>query len=204
MGIRDLRRFWATLDLTKPEKTRDALLAFTPRLVSVYGEAAATVAADWYDDVRGKADVRSGFRARMAGLVKPDVVAERTRFGAAHLFTEQPTGTLDFLASSLTEYMLQPGADTVTTNVRRDPAASGWHREASAGACAFCVMLADRGGVYRSDTADFASHGNCSCVAVPSWDADAPEVGVVQYVASNRTQTEADRARVRSYLASHS
>ena len=40
--------------------------AFTADLVAVYGDVAALNAADWYDELRGQADARGRFRARMA------------------------------------------------------------------------------------------------------------------------------------------
>lgn len=41
-----------------------------------------------------------------------------------------------------------------------------WARTASAGACAFCAMLAGRGDVYTSeDTGSFEAHNLCDCTA---------------------------------------
>lgn len=206
LAIRDLEAFWSTLDLTRPEAARDALLEFVPTLTATYGEIAATVAADWYEDVR-ESTVDGRFAAEMAATVERERVAARVRFGAGHLFTENPAGTLAFLAGAVEKYVLQPGRDTITLNTNRDPAAVGWHRETRPGACKFCRMLAGRGGVYRRSTVDFAAHDSCHCVAVPSWDANAPEVDVRQYEASKRTsamsdeQLEAHRRRVREFLA---
>jgi hypothetical protein len=183
------------------------LLEFVPVLTSTYGDAAATVAADWYDDVRASEGVRGRFAATLADPFPAEAVEARVRFGASHLFTATPALMLPFLSGAVDEYVLQPGRDTIQRSAVADPAASGWHRQASAGACNFCRMLAGRGGVYRQETAAFAAHGNCGCVAVPSWDADAPEVPVEAYVASERTsrmspeQKERHTARVREYLA---
>jgi hypothetical protein len=85
--------------------------------------------------------------------------------------------------------------------------ASGWHRETRPCACDFCRLLAGRGGVYKKATANFSAHGECQCVAVPSWDASAAEVEVEQYIASERTskmsaaQRARHTARVRAFLA---
>jgi hypothetical protein len=95
----------------------------------------------------------------------------------------------------------RPYRETITTNRRRDPQAAGWRRVAEGG-CKFCRMLAGRGEVYKADTARFASHPNCHCTAQPVFKGEpAPEADVIQYVASKRRTTEADRARVREYLA---
>src|SRR5690606_14613463 len=77
--------------------------------------------------------------------------------------------------------------ETVRRNAFRDPASGGWQRVAVGKTCDFCLLLVGRGGVYRRDSAFFASHGSCDCAAVPSWAKSAPEVEVDVYVASRRT-----------------
>lgn len=204
---RDLDAFWATLDLRRPEAARDALLDFLPLLSDTYGDVAAAVAADWYDDLREAAQVAGSFRATPAALVPADVVQARARFGAQHLWSDDPSQTLTFLSSAMTKYALQPGWDTIAESSRRDPKASGWRRVARADGCKFCRMLEGRGGVYKESTAHFASHGDCNCAAVPDWDPNAPEVDVTQYEASVRTsrmspeRREQHRQRIADYLA---
>lgn len=44
---------------------------------------------------------------------------------------------------------------------------------------------------------------NCRCTVAPSWDPDAPVPVREQYLASQRSPSNADRARVRAYLAEH-
>lgn len=207
LALRDLNAFWASLNLDRPEAARDALLRFLPELTARYGEGAATVAADWYDDLRLDAGVQPGFRAQVAEPVPAVAVRRRTRFGAQHLFTDLPGQTLTFLSGAVTKYVLQPGWETIIQSSIADPAAVGWRRETRPGACDFCRMLAGRGGVYKESTVRFAAHDDCGCVAVPSWDASAPEVDVMAYVASERTsrmtpaQREAHSERVRDWMA---
>jgi len=203
----DLEQFWLSLDLRKPERARDALLAFMPVLTDTYGNVAATVAADWYEEQRALAGVRGRASVDLAETVPVEQVQARTRFGASHLFTDDPTGMLPFLEGIASKYVMQPARDTVTKTVVRDPAASGWHRETrGAASCKFCRGLAGRGGVYKRPTAVVAAHDNCGCVAVPSWDANAPEVPVEAYKASQRTssmtpaQKERHNAAIREWL----
>lgn len=207
MAGEDIRELFASLDLEKPEGARDVLLETMPELTTVYGNATSTVAADWYDDIRYTERVPGDFRAVMGEPFPVEFVQKRVRYGAAHLFTETPTLMLPFLLNAMDKYVLQPGRDTVQQSTVRDPQASGWHRETSPGACNFCRMLAGRGGVYKRSTANFAAHGNCGCSAVPSWDADAKEVPVSAYEASEKTyrkspeQLEAHNKSIREYLA---
>lgn len=192
MVERDLNAFWSTLDLSRPDMARDALLEYVPALTTLYGEPAALIAADWYDELRAAERIPGRYRATMAAPFPAEYVRKRVKYGAGHLFTDSPNQMLPFLRTALSEYVLQPGRDTVQRSAIADPRASGWHRETRPtesypNGCSFCQMLAGRGGVYKWETAPFAAHGGCMCVAVPSWDANAKEVPVDAYVASVRT-----------------
>lgn len=189
LALRDLRSFWSSLDLGRPEAARNQLLRFTPQLVAKYGEIAATVAADWYDDLRFEADVPGRFAAEMADVASSERVAARARYAAGHLFTENPEATLALLDGAVQKYVLEPSRNTIVRSVARDPKATGWARHTRADGCDFCRFLAQRGAVYKEATARFASHDDCNCTSAPSWDPDAPEVDVKAYVASRRTST---------------
>lgn len=169
---RDLSQFWDALDLSKPETARDELLRFIPSLTTVYGQAAATVAADWYDAARAVEDVASRYAAEEAETFAREWVEGRVRYGAGHLFTDDAGQTLNFLDGVVQEYALQPGRDTISRAAIRDPAAVGWRRSVRPGSCDFCQMLAGRGSVYRAETVRFLAHGNCNCVPVPQWRRD--------------------------------
>lgn len=207
LAARELDALWASLDLSHPEQARDALLEAIPALTVTVGLAAATVAADWYDLLRAEEGIQGRFRALMADPYPVEAVQERVRFGAAHLFTDTPGDLKPFLDGAVQKYALQPARDTVSRSTVADPRAVGWQRHTRGASCSFCRLLAGRGGVYRRETAHFAAHGSCDCVAAPSWDQNAPEVPASAYVASVRTsgmsdrQRQAHRARVREYLA---
>ena len=91
--------------------------------------------------------------------------------------------------------------DTVTFSAVEDPGADGWQRVARSGGCAFCRMLAGRGAVYTKSSSDFASHDDCHCVAMVAWK--GIERPVKPYTPSAATITDADRARVRAWMASN-
>jgi len=207
LATRDLTKFWGSLNLAKPDAARDALLEFIPTLVTEYGDIAATVAADWYDNLRVAAGIRGTFAAVLADGVPDAAVTSTVRFGAGHLFTDVPSGTLDFLSGAVSKYVLQPGRDTIVGSARADPSAHGWYR-ISGGGCSFCEMLAGRGAVYREDSADFAAHDHCKCGVAPSWDKTRPEADVMQYEASQRTSSMTPEQKanhnesLRFYLAS--
>lgn len=211
LAKRDLSALWATLDLGNPPESRDLLLELVPEITGLYGEQAAFIAAEWYDLIREEAGIPGQYTAAMAATVPREFVEKRVRYGAGHLFTETPELMLPFLNTAISEYVLQPGRDTIQQSSMSDPYATGWHRETRssesyAKGCGFCNMLAGRGGVYKRSTARFAAHGNCQCVAVPSWDANAKEVPAVVYEASKTTtgmseaQREAHNKRIRDYV----
>jgi hypothetical protein len=71
-------------------------------------------------------------------------------------------------------------------------------------------MLAARGAVYTERTARFAAHGavmaggrkggTCMCVAGPAYVPSAPRASAMQYLASRRKRSAADKAHLREYL----
>ena len=170
---RALDAFLASLNFDRPEQVQTALFEYVPVLVAEYGDMAATVAAEWFDELRAAEGVRGSFRAALAPLT-PDVqVARRLGFAtrvSGPLFTGDFETLTEFLKIMTNEYALQPGRETVMQSAHRDNAA--YARIPEPGACDFCIMLASRGFVYSKDTAGDTKkfHGNCRCVVLPSWD----------------------------------
>lgn len=96
---------------------------------------------------------------------------------------------------------LDGGRETLTSTIGADPNATGWQRVTSGNACAFCEMLAGRGTVYKEDSADFASHDHCSCSAEPTFEGAGRSVR--DFTPSSRNISDADRARVRDWIAAN-
>jgi hypothetical protein len=186
-----------------PEAQRSQLLDLVPSLIAYYADGSSALAADFYDDERDRAGARGRFTAEPVVVDRAEKIGRAIAWAARPLLEPVDTTVLERLAPVVQIETARPYRDTITTNRRRDPAAVGWRRVASGG-CAFCRMLADRGAIYRQDSARFASHTNCHCTAAPVFRGqDGPEANVVQYVASQRRPSEKDRARVRAYLAEH-
>jgi hypothetical protein len=202
---RDLSAHWSSLNLSNPERVRDELIRYVPALVESYGESAASVAADWYDDQRAAARISSRFRALAAAPTKAELIESQVRFGAGHLFTATPEETLAFLSGAAQKYVLAPGRATVAEAAISDPASSGWERVTSGDACDFCTGLAGRGAVYSEASVDFAAHGHCNCAASPVWDSNERR-DVREFTPSERTaamtpeQRAAHNKRTRDWL----
>lgn len=167
---RDLAAFFASLDLAKPEAARDAMLEYVPELIRLYGLGAASVAADWYDEVRVTDGARGRFRAKPAEPVDVEVrTASTVRRAAAYLFVEGKSGLmLPAVTDPATKYALEPARDTIANAAVADPASRGWRRVTRPGSCDFCQTLSTR--VYSHKTDHFDAHGHCLCVAAPVFD----------------------------------
>lgn len=206
---RDLDRFWSFVDLSRPERAATAFRAYLPLLVSRYGELAGEMAADWYDAARAAESAAGRFAARPVASPYADAVEGTARRLAGALFTDDPDLARSGAKAKASKYVLAAARATITRSVDRDPAARGWRRVTRFGACGFCRALAGRGAVYARESVHFASHGDCGCAAVPSWDPAAPEVDVRAYEASQRTSrmTPQQRARhntrMREWMAEH-
>lgn len=191
----------ASVDALPAGALRPALLDLLPGLILSYSETTTVVAAEWYDDFRSGLDIPGTFTAAPSALRDPGVEA-LVNWAESEARTQLTM--LNLIEGGTFKRVANGARSTVIGNSHMDPQARGYQRYArttSAG-CAFCKMLAGRGAVYRTaDSASFASHDNCKCVAVPAFDG-AP-VAVKPYVPSPSNTSDADRARVRAWIASH-
>ena len=211
LAQRDLTQFWGSLELYRdPFSVRDTMGEFLPELIAAYGNTQALLAADFYDSLRDVPPSAARFAAVMADPPSdPEQFLSTASWAIAPLLGDEPDGdgALSRLTGAVSRLVMQPNRDTVITSVSKDKHAVGWQRKTRAESCRFCRMLAGRdNAVYKRESALVAAHDRCKCVAVPSWDPDAPEVPAYAYVASQTTarmspaQREAHRARVRDYL----
>lgn len=224
-GLADLAASWAIS--ADPVATRDALAAVLPDLIGLYGPAAATLGADWYDDLRAQTGVSSRFRAIPAELPDAGLVESLAGWGTTPLFVGAPEldengsvirqpklGDPDFVpdlpaaqervAGGFQKAIADMDRNTIIGSLDRDRDSKGWARRTTGKSCPFCVEIAARGAVYSSRTANFASHNHCDCIAYPVW-ADDPRP-VLPYTPAERFRTQAQRdannARIRAWLAS--
>ena len=193
----DVRRAWGRFDTA--EQAKAELTVLLDRLARTYGVAAATLAADWYDDLRAELGVQGRFRAIPAQLPADVGAAELAGWGVGPLFQAVPdvAAAQSLVTGGLQRRITNAARDTITGSTYADPRARGWQR-VGGGACAFCAMLIGRGAVYSEAGADFASHDHCNCSAVPAFDGQP--VPVKPFTPSLRSSSDADRARVRDYL----
>ena len=198
LASHDLAALWRQVETAAQAEA--ALRDILPGLIETYGLAAGTLAADWYDDLREHREIRGRFTAIPADI--PDVGAQAL-VGWALAEVKDPADLSAFRAlieGGTQRRIANFSRQTVTQSSVADPQASGWQRVGS-GECAFCAMLIGRGAVYTEASADFASHDHCNCGAEPAWSGETKPVK--PYTPSSKNITDADRARVRAWIASH-
>lgn len=195
LANRDLNALWRQVN--DAAQARTALMDVLPALVATYGQAAATLAAEWYDEARLKAAAGGSFAAIP---VEPSDRGAQALAGWATATAADMTSLQALIEGGLQRRIADSARETVMGSTVADPKASGWQRQAQGG-CAFCQMLAGRGSVYSEAGADFASHDHCACIAVPAFDGQPRPVK--PYTPSARSSSDADRARAREWIATH-
>ncbi len=207
--LAELLVLWQALDTQDADATRDALLAAVPLLVAAYGEVAATVAADFYEEMRDAARVVGRFTVVPVADLDAEGLAGQIRWSVSPLYsrTPDPAAALGRLEQKVDEFTLQHGRDTIAANVARDPVKPRWARVPVGATCALCLTLASRGATYRSkESAGGASkyHGHCDCTPAPFFPNDPypegydPDALFEQY---NAARKAADSSRPEAILA---
>lgn len=151
-------------------------------LVNQYALAAIGESADYYTALRELAQA-AAFTIPVVGAPEPDdIEALILAAVAAADLAPGSIGDLDVdaavqnLIEGLTQTLvMEAGRDEVWTAIENDVAARGWARVTRPGACAFCLMLATRGAVYKTErSASFQAHsagpnggGDCRCTVEP-------------------------------------
>ena len=185
------------------ESRRLQLLDTVPGVIEYYSEGSAALAVDAYMDAR--MGVPGSFAAT-------PVVLDRTvkiRRGVA--WASDPLGAGDFelasarMAKLMRSEMTRPYRDTTLRNGSNDGMFAGYKRIARAASCGFCKALAARGAVFKQSTAYFAAHDNCQCTAAAAFvgQENGPVADVMQYMASKRRRTPAEKARINEWASQY-
>ncbi len=161
---RDLGRLWTGADTAAALEA--ALRDLLPDLVDAYGSAAATVTADWYDELREQAEVRRRFRAIPADIANTGTDA---LVGWALSEAKDLPSFQTLILGGTQRRIANFSRLTVTRSSVEDPSARGWMRVGDGNSCGFCSMLLSRGAVYSEASADFAAHDHCGCAAAPAF-----------------------------------
>lgn len=135
----------------------DAMVAYASGLTQKYGEAAAALAGQIYDEIAAAsgASVPAAEAAEVFDQYYIDK-AVRNKLNESPIEIPRLVGRM----------VKQAGADTTLKNARRDGAQFAWVPHGDT--CAFCITLASRGWQYQSKNAIKNGHAehihsNCDC-----------------------------------------
>lgn len=159
----DLAGLWREVETANAVEA--ALRDVLPALVAEYGAAAATVAADWYDDVREERAIRGRFTAIPAAI---EQTGTQALVGWALTEATDMASFQSLILGGTQRRIANFSRLTVSRSSIEDPQARGWMRVGTP-RCDFCAMLIGRGAVYTEATADFEAHDHCNCAAAPAW-----------------------------------
>lgn len=152
--------FSGTVDaITVNSEELKPFIDYAYAIVSKYGEASASLAAEMYD-----------LTAELEGVFLPPAelapLAEYGDVAKAINGTIKTSQNYDEIASAATRWVKMAASDTTLHNAQRDHAQFAWipHSET----CAFCLTLASRGWQYMSKKALKGGHAehihsNCDC-----------------------------------------
>lgn len=160
------------------EQIRDFLMEVLPLVGQNYGDAAATLAAEWFDDARERASAPGSFSAVIAPDVTPKRWESLARWGVDPLFrpTPDPASALTLVKGGLQRTVADQHRETIARSSIADPAAKGWKRVGVGDTCKFCSDLLGRGAVYTTSSVHFRSHDNCRCAAAPAWNTKVVDI----------------------------
>lgn len=165
----ELNKLWPRVDWSST-KAVDAVKTVYGAIIDRFGSAAASVAAETYDDLRSAQALSTTFRAKAADPVpidQVDKIVESAFRGEVRVRLREPSEapgpdqvkvsvrtTSDLpvdervttrLDSHLSKLVLQPARDTIAENTTADPAKPTWIRVPTGETtCEFCIMLASR------------------------------------------------------------
>lgn len=182
--VRDVRRLRRLIVPSRLQATVPDWIEAVRALIGEYGNASASLAADYYDAQRVAARVTGTFTVPLLDPPPDGQVDNSLRWATKDLWPRDPEDpkTTEAQKAPLEERLAaaekkaeqaaqklvtDQGRGTVQNAVQRDRQAVAWARSAALGACAFCRMLSIRGAVFKQDTVDFRAHDGCHCMAIP-------------------------------------
>jgi hypothetical protein len=183
-ALRDFSRLWPLWTPSDPQSFAQLVTA-TTTLVRAYHPISAGVAASYFTAFRA-ADGVGGTAAPVIASAPADGMiatslyvtgekATRKAIDAGRAPEDATQAAFVRTSGAVTRHILNGGRDTILESVQRDVQALGWARITDGNPCAFCLVLASRGVVYKTEqTADFQAHDHCGCAAEPFYEGSKP------------------------------
>lgn len=209
---REVEGLFRLVEGASADQVRDALMDVLPVLGDQYGDAAAALAAEYYEGAREAAEARGAFSPILEGRPTPARWEALARWGVDPLFAAQPdpASALSLVQGGMQRTVADRHRLTIVRSSVEDPAAAGWRRVGVGDSCGFCRMLIDRrkdggGGVYTEASVTFRSHDHCNCAAAPDFSSNVVRVSAEPFRQSKTNRSDAtkkaDNERARAYIA---
>lgn len=171
------------LDVEALSETLPKYSATVAALVQRYGRAAAALAATFYESRRRAAGIPGSFLVSPAEPAGLEQVSKSVDWATRGLWSATPDveTSQKLVIGAAEKYALDTGRTTIISAVKADRKSTGWARSVEPGACSFCLLLATRGAVYRSEhAADFTSHDHCRCHVEPLFGPYEPSAEIIR------------------------
>lgn len=180
----DLLTVWGAFDPTDIDGSWAVMEPAVEAIVRDYRRQSSNIAAGYFQAYRTAEGVPGTSPARLAAPPSREVL----RYSLGYYGRVVPNrmlraGRLDVsrqaavhLIGGVARHVQDGGRRTIIGSVAADRQAHGWMRVTDGDPCAFCAMLAGRGGVYSKDTVDFQAHDHCGCTVAPSYTGRASDL----------------------------
>jgi hypothetical protein len=181
--LRTMLSLWPLFDPTDIDRSWGAMEPALTALVDQGRRESAMRAGTYFQAFRAAEGVPGTARIpALAPLPREQVITSLRVTGPVTAKTLIERGVQDIaprtftsLSGSAGRMALSGGVDLLLGAVREDSRAVGWARVTDFDPCAFCALLAGRGGVYSRESVRFRAHDNC---VIGSTIVSGPEVEV--------------------------
>lgn len=174
---RQVMRVLERIDWSDVEKARELVVQAVQMALSNATTLAAQASADLYDAVR-EASIGSALGTQPISGYEPEKTEKAVRSFVRFIVDGRPETFDDQVLQRMDYEIKRASNNAIVANGRNDPAKPKYARvPTGAETCDFCLMLASRGFVYRSEStaAIDHTHANCDCRAVPGFPGDEVE-----------------------------
>lgn len=157
-------------------ETYDFIKTVLQGIIGTFGDAAASLAAEWYDTQMESAGAKLDAAITVTTLSQESLKARSKAL--ATFYQQGKIGRLVDLTGTIVDNEVRNNLNaTILANAKRDRKKGVRFARVTTGSetCTFCMMLASRGAVYhsRKSAGEFDHwHDNCHCKVVPSYEAD--------------------------------
>lgn len=174
-----LAKLWPALDWARLDATYPNFAAQVGAMVKANRQTSAGLSAQYLRAFRKANGVPGELKIVFAqpliveqfttSLRVTSVIAAKGAASRGILADKAMSDALVQSQGSMARMVLDGGRETVTQTVKGDRRATGFQRVLGGKGCDFCRMLADRGFVYKEDTAGFEAHDHCGCSSEPQF-----------------------------------